>query len=379
MNEVGTDELREWFREWLAANADRLIPYREPEPASYEEADELHVGLLLLLAEAGWSLIGWPESIGGLGGNLVLRGVVYDELAAAGYVLPERCYPVEILGPTLLRYAPDLAVSYLPGLITGAEMWCQGFSEPEAGSDLASLRCRATERPGGWVVNGQKLWTSNAQMSTKCVLLVRTGTPESRHRGLTMLLVDMNTPGITVNPIRSAAGANHLCEVFLDDVEVPADRLIGEVGKGWEVAMYLLQFERGMYAWMRQAVLHHRVELVRHQMPGPPGDLEAAVLGEMYAAVSTLRARTASTLSRLAAGARLGPEASIDKLLLSRAEQCVTDGARRLLHPAVETGSGEWAAYWRSAWYFARAATILGGVAEVQRSIVAQQLLGLPR
>jgi alkylation response protein AidB-like acyl-CoA dehydrogenase len=366
------------FTDWLDANAAALLPFRDPEPADIVGADALSAGLVRLLYDAGWGRLGWPAEFGGIGGSMWQRATVYDLLATSGVCIPDRTYALEILAPTLIAFAPALGRAFVPRYLCGDEVWCQGFSEPEAGSDLAALRCSARLGPDGFLVSGQKIWTSHAQFSQRCLLLVRTGTAESRHRGLTMLLVDLDLPGIEVRPIRTATGSHELCEVFFDDVLVPGDRLIGDVNGGWAVAMYLLQLERGVYAWMRQAALHRRLALVLEQMQGR-SDSAAEKVGELYLALAGLRIRCAETLERLSRGEFLGPEVSVDKLLLSYAEQLACDTARELLFPLLETGDGAWAEYWRSAWYFSRAATILGGTAEVQRGLVAQRVLGLPR
>jgi alkylation response protein AidB-like acyl-CoA dehydrogenase len=376
--DLGRPELVMRFTEWLAANAATLLPFREPEPADIVAADALSAGLVRLLYEAGWGRLGWPTEFGGIGGSMWQRATVYDLLASSGVCIPDRTYALEILAPTLMAFAPALGRAFVSRYLCGQEVWCQGFSEPEAGSDLASLRCSARSGPDGFRVSGQKIWTSHAQFSQRCLMLVRTGTAESRHRGLTMLLVDLDLPGIEVRPIRTATGTYELCEVFFDDVVVGHDRLVGEVNGGWAVAMYLLQLERGVYAWMRQAALHRRLVLVLEQMQAR-SDSAADQIGELYLALAGLRIRCAETLDRLSRGEFLGPEVSVDKLLLSRAEQLACDTARELLFPLLETGDGAWAEYWRSAWYFSRAASILGGTAEVQRGLVAQRVLGLPR
>lgn len=373
------DEVGRRFGEWLDEHAERVQPYLEPEPANVVEADQLLEGLLNLLHEAGWTRLGWPTEYGGLGGDVRLRAAVYDRLGRAGVAVPERLYPLEILAPALIRYNAALARELVPRYLAGDEFWCQGFSEPEAGSDMASIRCRAEVADDGFVVNGQKIWTSNAQMSTRCMLLTRTGPADSRHRGLTMLMVDLDHPRITVRPIRAVTGEDHLAEVFFDDVAVVRERLVGDVNGGWEVAMYLLQFERGMYAWMRQAVLHGRIDFLAAQATADRL-VAAERLGELCVAAAEVRATCSHTLERFAQGEVLGPEVSVDKLLLSRAEQRVCDVARELLSPELEIGPNTaWTQWWRSAWYFSRAATILGGTREVQKGIVAERLLRLPR
>jgi alkylation response protein AidB-like acyl-CoA dehydrogenase len=239
------------------------------------------------------------------------------------------------------------------------------------------LRCRATDAGDHFVVSGQKIWTSLGHIADHCILLVRTGAPDSAHRGLTMLWVDFDWPGITRRPIRCANDRNDLAEVFYDDVVVPKDRLVGDVGQGWAVAMYLLQFERGMYAWQRQSWLHHRLSELAASPSLPAG--AAARIGEAYEVLFSLRIRCGDTVRRLAAGESPGPEISIDKVLLATAEQTVLDAARDLLAPDIEIGDDMASATWRWQWWYTRAASIYGGAAEIQRSILAERVLGLPR
>jgi alkylation response protein AidB-like acyl-CoA dehydrogenase len=263
----------------------------------------------------------------------------------------------------------------VPRLLRGDETWCQGFSEPGTGSNLASLSCRATRTDDGWRVTGQKVWTSLAQFAQRCVLLTRTGTPESAHRGITALFVDMDTPGITVRPIETMHGAEEFCEVFFDDVAVPLDRTLGEVGQGWSVAMDLLPYERSTSLWHRGAFLYRRLsQLVAG---APPGSLAGAEVGEVFQQLYALRARSRATQHRLAAGERLGPETSVDKILLATAEQAVFDLAADALAGDVVLGDDAASARWRSEFLYSRAATIYGGSAEIQRNIVARRLLDL--
>src|SRR3954471_12565391 len=190
--------------------------------------------------DAGWMRWGWPERVGGLGGSSLLRAYLGEALTAPDLVEPGIYSMTEVLAPTMIDYAaPELAAEMVPRLLRGDETWCQGFSEPGTGSNLASLSCRAVRTDDGWQVNGQKVWTSLAQFAQRCVLLTRTGTPESAHRGITALFVDMDTPGITVHPIETMHGAPEFCEVFFDDVTVPFERTLGEVDQGWAVAMQL--------------------------------------------------------------------------------------------------------------------------------------------
>jgi alkylation response protein AidB-like acyl-CoA dehydrogenase len=268
----------------------------------------------------------------------------------------------------------------LPLFLSGQEWWGQGFSEPEAGSDLAALRCRAVLDGEEYVVSGQKLWTSYGATATRLVCLVRTGSPESRHRGLSLLMIDADAPGVTRRPIALASGREELAEVFFDEVRVPASRLIGDHDKGWASAMYLLQFERGLYAWTTSTVLLHKLHVLREQLTerGITRDGSAARIGGLYLDIVSLRARSAVTVQRLASGETIGPEASTDKILLATAEQALHDIARELLTPLVDLGSGPDLALWRDDWWYSRAASIMGGSAEVQRGIIADRVLKLP-
>ena len=194
----------------------------------------------------------------------------------------------EVLAPTMIDYAsPEVAAEMVPRLLRGDEMWCQGFSEPGTGSNLASLSCRAVRDGDGWRVNGQKVWTSLAQFSQRCVLLTRTGTPESAHRGITALFVDMDSPGITVRPIEAMHGHEEFCEVFFDDVLVPLDRTLGDEGQGWAVAMDILPYERSTALWQRGAYLHERLQWLVES--APPGAIDPGALGEVVQIVGAFR------------------------------------------------------------------------------------------
>jgi alkylation response protein AidB-like acyl-CoA dehydrogenase len=288
---------------------------------------------------------------------------------------------IEVLAPTVIDFAPaDLAADVVPRLLSGAEMWCQGFSEPENGSDLAALRCRAT--PDGdpatastWIINGQKVWTSLAQYSDRCVLLTRTGPVESRHRGITAFFVDMDTPGITVAPIEMINGEREFAEVFFDDVVVPAERMLGEHNGGWAIAMSILPYERSSCFWQRIAFLYRRLQRLVEVVPDD--DRTAEVIGNAFVQLHMVRARSRVTQHRLAGGATLGAETSIDKVLVATAEQVVYDAARRLLPGVIAVEDSADAELWRNEYLYSRAATIYGGTAEVQRNIIARRLLDL--
>lgn len=329
------------------------------------------------LYDAGWGRYGWPEHAGGLGGPAVLRAIVGEEIVGRRLAEPGPYSMLEVLAPTMIDYArPELAAEMVPKLLSGDEQWCQGFSEPGSGSDLASITTRATQHPTEghrYIINGQKVWTSFAQFSQRCILLTRTGdagTPN--HEAITAFFVDMDTPGITVRPLRTMHDVDEFCEVYFDDVEIDASRILGTPGDGWQLAMDLLPYERSTCFWQRIAYLYSRfdtlIEAVKRQGQSVDSDL-----GEVYLALHTLRCRSAATQRRLADGHKLGPDTSIDKVLLANAEQLLYDTARNLLPGVVELEDSEW----RTEYLYSRAATIYGGTAEVQRNIIARRLLNL--
>ena len=319
------------------------------------------------LYDADWMRYGWPSSVDGLGGPAVLRAVLGEEVATRELAEPGIYSMVEVLVPSVISYgSPELAASMVPRLLSGREQWCQGFSEPGSGSDLASLTTRAVPRGDDWVITGQKVWTSLAQYSARCVLLARTA---PGHGGITAFFLDMASPGVTVRPLRTMHGVDEFAEVFLDDVLVPGDRLLGRPGDGWRLAMDLLPHERSTCFWHRIAHLYTRLDRVVDETPVP--DDEA--IGAAYLALHTARCRSHATQRRLAAGSSLGPETSVDKVLLATAEQRLFDTARDLLPGEVELGDS----LWRTEYLYSRAATIYGGTAEIQRNIIARRLLDL--
>ncbi|GAA3205179.1 acyl-CoA dehydrogenase family protein [Actinocorallia longicatena] len=375
---MNTGEFRSRLRKWLADNdlspgADHSLDGQVAQLARVRRA----------LYDAGWMRHGWPSEVGGLGGPAVLRAVLGEEVASRGLAEPGIYSMIEVLVPTIISYArPELAAEMVPRLLSGREQWCQGFSEPGSGSDLASLATRAVPKGDRWVVTGQKVWTSLAQYSARCVLLTRTA---PGHAGITAFLVDMDSPGITVRPLRTMHGVDEFAEVFFDEVEVPADRMLGRPGDGWKLAMDLLPHERSTCFWHRIAHLFSRLDrLLVEADPdtgtsGRPAGGEAswkdAALGEAYLALHVARCRSHSTQRRLAEGERLGPETSVDKVLLATAEQRLFDTVRELLPGTLELTETPWT----EEYLYSRAATIYGGTAEIQRNIIARRLLDLGR
>jgi alkylation response protein AidB-like acyl-CoA dehydrogenase len=369
-------EFRAELNTWLDAHHEQLAPSYAP-PGTLDDHMAQMQRVKSVLFEAGWMRYGWPERVGGLGGSPMLRTELGAVLAARDLTDPGLFSLIEVLAPTVIDFAaPDLAAEVVPRLLSGAEMWCQGFSEPGTGSDLASLSCRAVpDTASRWVVTGQKVWTSLAQYSDRCVLLTRTGPPDSRHRGITAFFVDMNTPGITVAPLEMINGTHEFAAVFFDDVLVPADRMIGALNGGWAVAMSILPYERSSCFWQRIAYLYRRLELLVDM--APDDDRAAEIVGNAYVQLHALRARSRATQHRLADGATLGAETSIDKVLVATAEQTVYDAVRRLIPGVVGVDDSLTGAAWRSEYLYSRAATIYGGTSEVQRNIIARRLLDL--
>jgi alkylation response protein AidB-like acyl-CoA dehydrogenase len=379
---VDTDQILEDFAQALSAANDELAPLRIPTSNVATELAHSRV-LMNWLYDGGWSRWGWPEEVGGVGGSPLIRCQILEQLALAGYPIPDHLLVLEVVGPAVVNHSPQLAAQRMPAALRGDELWSQGFSEPEAGSDLAALRTKAVDRGDGtYVINGQKIWTSYGAFADRIVLLARSGAVTDRHRGLVMLLVDLNAPGVERRPIALASGREELAEVFFTDVVVEADRVIGADGSGWAVAMDLLQYERGTYAWMRMATATAYLQQLLNTLDRDSASADprtAAAIGRTYLNLAALRARTASTLRRLANREAVGPETSVDKLLLSTAEQDVVDTAMTLLGPDALLSDDDAAAGWRDRWWYSRAASIYGGAREVQYSIIADRILKLPR
>lgn len=351
----------------------RAVPYIGYRAPSIEHSARHLAGLQALIFDEGWSRLGWPESAGGLGGDPRFRAAMFQTLWNNDIHIPEPFTTLEILVPVLLVFAPHLADELLPGLLRGDDTWAQAFSEPDAGSDLASLRTRMEPDGDGYRLYGQKVWSTFGHLSRRSVLLARSGGPG--HKGLTMVLVDLDQDGAEVRPIRGQDGENHFSEIFLDGAYVPPERVIGQLGQGWSVAMYMLQWERGAWGWLQQGRFHQRLDqALALAAPDPRHD---ASIGRAYTLAAALRLHTRDTVERLAREETLGPEVSIDKLLLIDAETATWDAIRE--HVGARFDVDEELHWLRSEFLFSRAAPIYGGSQEIQRTLVAQRVLGMPR
>ena len=341
------------------------------------------------LYDAGWLGLGWPIEYGGKGGDRLEQILVNSELARAHAPLPAGLIGLEIVGPVILEHGTEeQRQRYLPSLLDGREIWSQGFSEPDAGSDLASLQTSGKVVGDTILVNGQKVWTSWAQFSRWCAVLVRTDQEETPHKGISYLLVDVESTGVTIRPLVQMTGDAEFNEVFFDDVEVPIENVLGGLGAGWQLAMATLSHERGPFAIRRHVEL--RVALDQLALDVQRAHRSGTRLiddteirrrfGRCEVMVEALAAQTLRIVDRLENG---GPDAesSVDKLLLADTEQQLfglaldTLGDDRMI--AEATADGVDAARWISGYLYGRSASIYGGTAEIQRGIIAKRLLGI--
>jgi alkylation response protein AidB-like acyl-CoA dehydrogenase len=365
-------EFRSELRRWLADNAD--VAEVPDDPAERATAQNRWHQVLY---DAGYIALSFPVEYGGHGRPATYEAILNDELGRAG------APPIEGVGhlSNALRLFGTEAQKreLLPGLLSGKVRWCQGFSEPGAGSDLAGLATRAepTVDGGAFVVNGRKIWTSFAAGADWCFLLCRTELDAPKHRGISVLLVEMATPGIVAKPITNAARNREFAEVTFDDVAVPAANLLGQRGQGWSIATQLLAYERGPsdINWIARLRSHLRAledEVRSGAIPDSEGT--RAALGHAYVQLRALEIKVQRSLSERLHGALPGPEGSIDKLLMTEADQVIGHLVMTLRRAApVLAETLDWDIY-----TWSRAASIYGGTQQIQRNIVAQRVLGLP-
>lgn len=365
---------------WLETSPPALTAARQPHP-DYGERVAAMRELMATLFDAGWSRYGWPTEVGGWGGTMAHRAAMWEALARHGVSGMALFEHHEILAPTLVAHGPrQFLAEALPAFLSGRELWAQGFSEPDAGSDLASLRTSAVADGDGFVVNGRKIWTSWAKYARWCLLLARTGTTESRHRGLTALIVDLRSPGIEVSPIIQANGTDELAEVTFDDVVVPAGRIVGTLDGGWDVAMHILSHERGTFAWFRHGFLYQ--QLLAGAAVGAPPDASShwndTALGNALLDLAAVTATSHAGVQAHAAGNPLGTRAAFTKLLLCAAEQATHDAVLATdTDLAVGLQTSE-IALRRQEYLFSRIVTVYGGSQQMQLDTIAKRILKLP-
>ena len=341
--------------------------------------------------DAGYVGRTWPAEFGGGGRPPVEQIVVDQELAAAGAPEFVNIVGLGVLGPSLLRFGNDeQRRRYIPPILSAEEIWCQGFSEPEAGSDLASLRTRAVQDGDNFVINGQKTWVSWGQYAKYCGLLARTDDTVPRHRGISMLIVDMSAPGVEVRPMTQITGHAEFSELFLDDVVVPRENLLGELGDGWKIAMYTLGHERGTAALPRQVKLRTWFDRAvsaarRREVDGRPliDDPEAqAALARALIGIEVLRHHAYRSAGEFLQGGAVGPESSSVKLLMAEAEQRLASTVLEVLGPTLQGGDPDDIPendFWYETYLYSRAASVYGGTRQIQRDIIADRILALPK
>jgi alkylation response protein AidB-like acyl-CoA dehydrogenase len=331
------------------------------------------------LSSAGLLGISWPEAYGGRGAPPLLEAVLTEELGRVGVrrARSPSHQGINNLGPALIRHAsPAQKERFLPSILAAREVWCQGFSEPDAGSDLASVRTTATADGDQFVVRGSKIWTSGADQADWLYALVRTGTVQDRHKGLSFLLMPMTSPGIGVRPIRQITGGSEFSEVFFDDVAVAGTGLVGAVGEGWRVAMTLLASERMSGRYRYATFRGEAAELARQLRDGTDEDrsLWLAQLGRSVAEIEGVGSLSLRVDSLRAAGADTGALASVNKLWWPAVHQRFLDLALR----AATAGRSE-PDRWYARWLESRPESIYGGSAQIQRNILSERHLGMPR
>jgi alkylation response protein AidB-like acyl-CoA dehydrogenase len=364
------DELRAWF----AANDPGLQPAGE-EDLQYAWRRDFQ----RRLADGGWAAVHWPREYGGRGATLTQSAIFFEELGRSGAPLPANVLGLLLAGPTIMTWGTEQQKErYLTPILTAEEIWCQGFSEPDAGSDLASLKTRAVLDGDGWAITGQKVWTSAAQYSKWCMLVARTDADAPKHKGLTYFLMDMEQEGVQIRPLRQITGESEFNELFLDGARVPAENVLGGIGNGWKVALTTLMNERaglGFFLQVRLRQLLDRLidEAARQGLLEDP--VIADQLGELHLRTEIVRLNAYRGLTAIEKYGQPGPEGSLTKWMWSDTNQRLTQLAADLLGPRALRAGDPWAYELLRA----RGNSIEGGTTEVLKNIVAERVLGLPK
>ena len=371
-NDLTLHELDQMFQQWLDDRTEAHAAYKI-EPPEFDDKLTLLRALQCELFDAGWARYGWPEKQGGLGGTVLHRATLVEVLERNGFPPRHVFEHLDILPPALVHYAhPKIIESLFLPTLRGDVLWCQGFSEPTAGSDLAALRTRATKVDGGYQLNGHKIWTSWAKWATHCFVLARTGTTEERHRGLSAFVIETTAPGMTVGPIKQSNGSLELAEVFFDGAFVPDEARVGEEGQGWAVAMHILAGERGSYTWLRQSELLAQLGKLG-QTPNASDHL--ARLGESHMRLIALRCRAREVMEILARGEEPGPESSVSKVLAIDGEQDFYEAAREILSPGIDLGTAPEIDFWQEHYLYSRASSVYGGSREIQLNVIGKLMI----
>jgi len=373
-------EVRAWLAEHVPPN---------PLPSfDTEEGFEAHRDWERTLAEGNWGMVTWPEAYGGRGCDLIEWLIFEEEYYRAGAPLRVNQNGIFLLGPTLMEYGTEeQKARFIPAMASGDEIWAQAWSEPNAGSDMAAIRCRATRDGDDYIINGQKIWSTRAVYADWGFGLFRTDPDSERHHGLSKILVPLAAKGVTVRPIRQLNGLPGFAEIFFDDVRVPSFNVLGGEGEGWRIAMATAGFERGLMlrspARFQQAA-KRLVSLYREraeELLDP--SVEDAVL-RCYMDAEAYALSTYQTASKLVAGGGIGPEASCNKIFWSELDLLIHEtamkllGARGELEPSTAVQVAELGT-WLDGFMFAQSGPIYAGTNEIQRNIIAERMLGMPR
>jgi alkylation response protein AidB-like acyl-CoA dehydrogenase len=382
------EAFRAELRAWLAAN----VPAERVEHATLADEVAYLRDWQRRLAEAGWVGIHWPREYGGRGATVIEHYILQEELAAARAPEIVNRIGVNLVGPTLIAHGTDEQKRrHLQTILRADEIWCQGFSEPNAGSDLAALKTRAVLEGDSFVVTGQKVWTSFARYADWCMALVRTDVEAPKHKGITFLLVDMHSPGITVRPLKQISGDEDFNELFFEDVRVPRANVIGEINKGWEIAITCLMHERQTLTFSRQlqsrVALAEMLDMARRTTKGEAVATRDRLIRQKLAAAlidsHAMRYTAYRNLTRVLRGGVPGPEGSIEKLFWSEMYQRQLETALEIEGPFSQLVKGSPRVVdggkWPHLFLYSRGRTIAAGSSEIQRNIIAERVLGLPR
>jgi alkylation response protein AidB-like acyl-CoA dehydrogenase len=367
------EALRRDFLGWIASNP----PPKLPERHSLDDFAAASREWQRKLADARWIGVHWPEKFGGRGLSIVEEAVLQGELARAGSPQLIGLFGITMVGPVLIRHGTDAQKNeFLRRILSSEDIWCQGFSEPEAGSDLAAVKTQARLDSGRWTISGQKIWTSFAQYARWCFLLARSDMTAPKHRGLSYLLVKMDSPGITTRPLKQITGEEEFNEIFFDNVETPETSIVGKPGEGWDIAISTLMFERVVLTFARHLQSEVALAEIRSLMKKRQArESERQKLGSLIAANMAVRALALSHLVTYDDSHHPGPEGSYDKLGWSETFQQICRFGLDLLGPdAVITGGPVQHRY-----LYSRGRTIAAGTSEIQRNIIADRILRLPR
>jgi alkylation response protein AidB-like acyl-CoA dehydrogenase len=364
------DELRTWFAEHDAGEE----PVGEGDDNWSWRRD-----FQRRMAHDGLAAVHWPREYGGRAASLTESAIFFEELGRSGAPLPVNVLGILLAGPTIMAWGtPEQKDRYLPPILTAEEIWCQGFSEPDAGSDLASLKTRAVQDGDEWVVTGQKVWTSGAQYSKWCMLVARTDTEAPKHKGLTYFLMDMEQDGVQVRPLTQITGVAEFNELFIDGARIPDENVLGGVGNGWKVALTTLMNERAGLGFFLQVRLRQLLDRLIAEAASE-GWLDDPVvadkLGDLHLRAEILRLTAYRGLTAIQKYGQPGPEGSLTKWMWSDTNQQLTQFAAQLLGPRALRAGDPWAYELMRA----RGNSIEGGTTEVLKNIVAERVLGLPK